>query len=251
MPLQPDDLAAHYERLADDFEESWAHSPEFVAWMNRCIDTRLGLQPRDRAADIGCGSGLYARSMAEHARTVVCVDPSAKMLAKLPTSPSFVPVRASIEDLVTGSVQLPHAGRLDGVLAKDVIHHARDVPTALRALAALLAPGGRLVIVTWPLRIDYPLFDKAVELHEQAYIDPEDMRRVLAACGLKVEVACERYQLSIAKEQWLTWVANRFMSLLGTFDDEELAEGLREIDTRHPGPVIEFEGRFVFTHAHR
>ncbi|MFI1935347.1 class I SAM-dependent methyltransferase [Streptomyces sp. NPDC020330] len=249
MPLQPDDLAAHYERLADDFEESWAHSPAFVSWMNRCIGTRLGLRPQDRAADIGCGSGLYARSMAEHARTVLCVDPSAKMLARLPATPSFVPVRASIEDLATGSVQLPHSGRLDGVLAKDVIHHARDVPTALRTLAGLLAPGGRLVLVTWPLHIDYPLFDKAVEQHEQAYIDPEDMRSVLAGCGLEAEVTCERYPLSIAKEQWMAWVANRFMSLLCTFDDGELSEGLREIDARHPGPVIEFEGRFVFTRA--
>ncbi|WP_447041736.1 methyltransferase domain-containing protein [Streptomyces sp. DSM 118878] len=249
MTLQPDDLAAHYERLADDFEESWAHSPAFVSWMNRRIGIRLDLQPQDRAADIGCGSGLYARSMAEHALTVVCVDPSTKMLAKLPTTPSFVPVRASIEDLATGSVQLPHAGRLDGVLAKDVIHHARDVPMALRTLASLLAPGGRLVIVTWPLRIDYPLFDKAVKKHEQAYIDPEDMARVLTGCGLRVEVTCERYPLSIPKKQWLAWVANRFMSLLCTFDDDELADGLREIDTRHPGPVIEFEGRFIFTHA--
>jgi hypothetical protein len=62
-------------------------------------------------------------------------------------------------------------------------------------------------------------------------------------------VTCERYQLSIAKEQWLAWVANRFMSLLCAFDDDELAEGLSEIDARYPGPVIEFEGRFVFTCA--
>ncbi|MEU5701564.1 class I SAM-dependent methyltransferase [Streptomyces aurantiacus] len=249
MTLHPDDLAAHYERLADDFEESWAHSPAFVTWMNRCIGTRLALRPGDRAADIGCGSGLYARSMAEYAVTVVCVDPSTKMLAKLPTRPSLVPVRASIEDLAEGAVQLPHAGRLDAVLAKDVIHHARDVPMALRTLAALLAPGGRLVIVTWPLRIDYPLFGKAVEQHERAYIDPDDMARVLTDCGLRVEVTCERYHLSIAKEQWLAWVANRFMSLLCAFDDDELAEGLSEIDARYPGPVIGFEGRFVFTCA--
>nr|WP_237330958.1 class I SAM-dependent methyltransferase [Streptomyces sp. BA2] len=217
--------------------------------MNRCIHARLRLRPGDRAADIGCGSGLYARSMAEHALTVVCVDPSAKMLAKLPTMTSFVPVRASIEDLATGAVRLPHTGQLDAVLAKDVIHHARDVPTALRTLAALLAPGGRLVVVTWPLRIDYPLFDKAVKRHEQAYIDPADMARVLTDCGLTVEVTCQTYRLSIAKEKWLAWVANRFMSLLSSFDDDELGEGLREIDTRYPGPVIEFEGRFVFTHA--
>jgi hypothetical protein len=48
----------HYERLAARFEVNWAYSPEFVAWMTGCILTRLDPRPGDRAADIGCGTGL-------------------------------------------------------------------------------------------------------------------------------------------------------------------------------------------------
>jgi hypothetical protein len=31
MALQPEDVAAHYERLADSFEANWAHSLAFVS----------------------------------------------------------------------------------------------------------------------------------------------------------------------------------------------------------------------------
>jgi hypothetical protein len=47
------DAAEHYERLAARFDENWAYSPEFVAWMTGCIVRRLDPQPSDQVADRG------------------------------------------------------------------------------------------------------------------------------------------------------------------------------------------------------
>ena len=44
-------------------------------------------------------------------------------------------------------------------------------------------------------------------------------------------------------------VADRYMSLLASFGDDELQAGIAEIDARYPGPLLEFEDRFAFVLA--
>jgi hypothetical protein len=41
-------------------------------------------------------------------------------------------------------------------------------------------------------------------------------------------------------------VADRYMSLLSCFSEEELSAGIREIDDRFPASALEFEDRFAF-----
>lgn len=117
-------------------------------------------------ADVGSGTGLYTRCLAERAERAVRVDPSVRMLEQLPTGDGYVPVRASIEELVSGQVALPY-DRFDAVLLKESLHHAGDRGAALEWLAELLAPGGRLLIVMLPPTIDYPLFDAALQRYER------------------------------------------------------------------------------------
>jgi ubiquinone/menaquinone biosynthesis C-methylase UbiE len=78
------DAAYHYSRLAARFEENWAYSPAFVAWMSGRIASRLSPRAGDRVIDVGCGTGLYSQVLVRRAGTAVCVDPSAAMLAQLP-----------------------------------------------------------------------------------------------------------------------------------------------------------------------
>lgn len=240
----------HYERLAARFEMNWAYSPEFVAWMTGCILTRLDPRPGDRAADIGCGTGLYARGLAERAGPVVCVDPAAGMLERLPAGGVFVPVRASIEDVAAGTAALP-CGRFDVVLAKEVLHHAADQAAGIRALAGLVAPGGRLLIAMLPPVLGYPLFTAALERYRRHPADPAGVARILADCGLRAEMSAESFRLVIPKQRWLQMVADRYMSLLAKFDDQQLRAGLAEIDSRYPGPLLEFDDRFIFVLARR
>ncbi|MFI0350934.1 class I SAM-dependent methyltransferase [Actinomadura sp. 9N407] len=218
--------------------------------MSGCILDRLGLCRKDRVADIGCGTGLYARGLAERAGSVVCVDPSAEMLERLPDVATLIPVRASLENLATGTSAVAHE-RFDAVLAKEVLHHAADRDAALRALAGLVAPGGRLLIVLLAPVLGYPLFDAALERYGRHPVDPADLARRLEECGLRAEVSTESFRLAVAKDTWLGMVADRWMSLLAKFNDNELAAGIAEIDARHGGPVLEFDDVFVFVTARR
>jgi ubiquinone/menaquinone biosynthesis C-methylase UbiE len=157
---------ARYDRLAARYDENWSYGPEFVNWMTDCILARLDVCPGDCVADIGCGTGLYARGLAERAGQVLCADPSAKMLEQLPTGDVCLALHASAEQIASGEIRLPYA-RLDAILIKEAIHHVDDREAVLHGLASLLADGGRLLVVMLPKTITYPLFATAMALFDE------------------------------------------------------------------------------------
>jgi ubiquinone/menaquinone biosynthesis C-methylase UbiE len=241
----PDDMQDHYDRLAASYDENWAYSPEFISWMTGHIVERLRIHSGDRVLDLGCGTGLYSRGLAEHADQVLCIDPSANMLNRLPTDETLVPVRASAEDVVSGAVPLPFY-RLDAVLVKESIHHVRDHAVVLRRLADMLAPGGRLLVVMLPTRVEYPLFTEALELFGRLQPDPDDIADSMSAAGLAVDLRYESFRLSLEKRRYIRMVRSRYMSLLSSFDDEELERGIVEISESHPDELMEFADRHAF-----
>ncbi|MFJ9564234.1 class I SAM-dependent methyltransferase [Streptomyces fuscichromogenes] len=95
------------------------------------------------ALDVGCGDGVLAAKLATRAVSVTGVDRSTEMITQA-------------RSRATGNVTFLEADYLDGtaldqegydfVSAVAVIHHA-PFDDAIDRLVALLAPGGRLVVV--------------------------------------------------------------------------------------------------------
>jgi SAM-dependent methyltransferase len=103
--------------------------------------------------DLGCGPGLYAEELlARGARRVVGVDGSAEMV-RLASQRVAAPVAFHCQDL-----QAPLAwagdGEFDVAEMALVIHDLDDRIAALREVARVLRPGGRLVAST-----DHPTAD--------------------------------------------------------------------------------------------
>jgi SAM-dependent methyltransferase len=242
-----DSTQAHYNRLADSYDDNWAYSPAYIAWMTGCILDRAAIQPRHVVADIGCGTGLYSRGLATAASTVICADPSQAMLDQLPDDPALVPIRASAQDIAERRVTLP-AQQLDAIVIKEAIHHvpASDRQVVLRGLAELLTPGGRIVIAMLPARIEYPLFTAALEQFERLQPDPADIAVMLSGTGLEADLTYDSYPLAFEKDRYLSMVRSRYMSLLAGFTDTELERGIAEIQERYPGDRLEFADRFAF-----
>ena len=243
----PGSTRDHYDRLAASYDENWAaYSEAFNGWMGERILERLDLRADDRVVDLGCGTGIFSNALATQAREVVCVDPSPKMLAQLPkTSGAFVPVQASAEDVASGQVKLPY-DHADVFLIKEALHHVHNREVVVAGLARLLARGGRMLVVTLPTMISYPLFRRALEVFAELQPDPADIAGAMQAAGLAVEVTCETYRRGFARDRYVAMVRNRYMSLLSKFDDAELENGINEIEREHPEEVLEFDDRFAF-----
>jgi ubiquinone/menaquinone biosynthesis C-methylase UbiE len=245
--MDKDVTREHYDRLAATYDQNWAYSPQFTTWMNGQIQDRLRLTTADTAADIGCGTGLYARGLATHAAEVTCADPSPAMLAQIPASHNITTVRASAEDLADGRTALPHR-TYHAILMKEALHHVRpgDRSRVITGLARLLAPGGRILVVMLPAQITYPLWPEALSLYAARQPDPAAIAAGMSAAGLDTDLTCASFPLAFQTSHYLHMVRNRYMSLLAEFTDDQLEAGIARIRSDHPGDRVTFTDTFAF-----
>lgn len=244
------DVRSHYEGLAAEYDEHWVYGPDYIAWMSARIAEALSLSPDDRIADIGCGTGLFAREVAriiQPKQAILCVDPSEAMLHGIGTPPpvGLLPILASAEDIAEGRVSLPYE-QLDAAWLKESVHHVADRAGTLRGLAERLAPGGRLLVVMLPTTIRYPLFQAALDRFEELQPDPAHIAGHLETAGLNVKLSYVEHELRLDREKYVGMVRARYMSLLSTFSDSEIERGIDEMRAAHPEPVLTFADRFAF-----
>ncbi len=191
----PFDAARLARMLANEADMSFKRRAEAVYDF-------LRIGPHDRVLDMGCGRGFYLKFSRE-------LYPDADVVGVELDRPLLSTARAAVPGaaVVNGNVyRLPFAdGAFTRILFTEVIEHIPDDVAALRELARVLAPGGRLAITTphagYPLAWD-PL-NRILEAtvgrpirrgvlsgiwanHERLYT-PEALSAKIAAAGLVVD----------------------------------------------------------------
>lgn len=239
-----DNFIGHAGRRTSDYDEVWRTSPEYPARVTELIAEALELKQGHRLADVGCGRGTYAvrlRRLVGLQEPVVCVDPHEPDLVALP-SQGLRALRATAQEFAA------QAHVYDRLLLKEVVHHIAPLDTFFDGVAVHLAPRGRFVVVMWPPTLEhYPLFDAARDLFRRKQPHYEDVARAAVASGFLVEVEQHAVSVSFARERWLAMVGRRYMSLLASFSDEDLAAGIAEIRERYADqPTIAFDDDLVF-----
>jgi ubiquinone/menaquinone biosynthesis C-methylase UbiE len=104
------------------------------------------LGPGDAVLEIGCGTANYLTALvAETGATGYGIDPAEGMLAEARSDPS----RANLDLQIAPAEALPFAdGAFRFAFSVDVVHHIGDRAAAAREAFRVLAPGGRLCMVT-------------------------------------------------------------------------------------------------------
>jgi SAM-dependent methyltransferase len=136
-----------------------------------------GLAPS--IADVGCGCGCLLEQLSSSC-TVRGVDVS-------PTAVDFCTARGL--DVVSGS--LPDdltldASAFDAVIMSDVIEHVADDVAAVRAAAALLRPGGVMIVTVPAMKAMWSAWDVA-HGHVRRY-SAGSLAKALSTSGLAVEM---------------------------------------------------------------
>ena len=131
------ELASKWWDPTSEFKPLHEINPLRLNW----IETTAGLAGR-RVADIGCGGGILAESMAQRGAQVVGIDMADKPLkvAQLHSLESGVEVdyrRITAEQLAQ-----EETGKFDVVTCMEMLEHVPDPAAVVRAVSKLLKPGG-------------------------------------------------------------------------------------------------------------
>jgi trans-aconitate methyltransferase len=237
----------HYQKIGSLYNNLWYYSEEYIKFMTTNIIEYLRLKPTDTLADLGCGTGIYAKSILKQIQLdnpIICVDSSEKMLEQIPGSPQYKIIVSDAIDFLS----LPKV--YNKILIKEAIHHINNKELLFSRLFQRLTNDGIFLLILLPPNIDYPLFDEALRRYEKSQPHYSNLANMLEKVGFNVSVNFVEFLLTIPKSKYFQMVENRYMSLLSFFDDKQLAEGLVEMSQKYAQQsILEFPDRFVFITA--
>lgn len=132
----------YFRRVAGNWDEISAGY--FGQAVREAALAKAYLRPEMAVADIGAGTGFMAAGLAPRVRRVYVVDGSAAMLE---VAKKNLGRFSNIEYHEADGASLPFPDEsLDAVFANMYLHHTIDPLAAIREMARVLRPGGRLVI---------------------------------------------------------------------------------------------------------
>jgi ubiquinone/menaquinone biosynthesis C-methylase UbiE len=103
---------------------------------------RAGVEPGCLAADVGAGTGFVTEALLSAGLRVLAMDQSPAMLEEMRRT-----FGDRVEYLLADAEHLPLPdAQVDYVFANMYLHHVESPASAIREMARILRPGGRLVI---------------------------------------------------------------------------------------------------------
>jgi ubiquinone/menaquinone biosynthesis C-methylase UbiE len=145
----------------------------FNEWAHDLVET-AALRAGERVLDVACGTGVVARAAAPvvgETGQVVGVDVNEGMLAMARTVPSPSGATITWQQSDAATMPLPTAA-FDVVFCQQGLQYFPQREAALREMARVLVPGGRLALSVWRPLARQPFFVALIDALE-AYLGPE------------------------------------------------------------------------------
>jgi ArsR family transcriptional regulator len=178
-----DKAREYFNRLAGKFGRSYCPGRTWKG-VSHLLLTLIGPIV---VADLGAGEGTLSQLLARHAKKVIAIDNSEKMVefgATLAREHGFANLEYRLGDIEDPPIE---PGSIDLVLFSQALHHANTPARALASAHRLLKPGGRVAV----LDLLAHQFEQARELYADMWLGftEAELHRLLEAAGFSaVEV---------------------------------------------------------------
>ena len=171
-------------------------NPARIDWIVDRIARRFAATSGVRLLDVGCGAGLAAEALARRDFDVLGLDAAGDVIAAAEAHAAGRDLRLAYR-VGTPEHLVAEGARFPVVTALEVIEHVPDAAAFVRTLAALLEPGGLVVLSTLnrtarsflsaKVGAEYVLRWLPVGTHDwRRFVTPTELGRLLRAAGLRV-----------------------------------------------------------------
>jgi len=168
-----------YDRMAELDQVHWWYRARREI-LSTLIAREIALPPEARILEVGCGTGHNLEMLRRFGRVDgIEVDPAAREMAAArlgqPILDAPLPALPGIAD-----------GAYDMIAILDVIEHVEEDVAGMRALAAKLKPGGKILITVPAFPFMWSAHD-VVNHHKRRYTK-RTLRALVGDAGLKLEM---------------------------------------------------------------
>ncbi len=120
-----------------------------------------------------------------------------------------------------------HQLKYNKILLNECAHLFPDTLSTFRKAAKYLPQDGLLVLI---VRANMSTFPMWAELKKEFSVHVNVFREFLEQAGFTVQSTMEAYTIQMTKGQWYDKLRRRVFTALHEFTDEEIEEGLKELD---------------------
>eukprot|EP00092_Neocalanus_flemingeri_P017532 GFUD01018967.1.p1 GENE.GFUD01018967.1~~GFUD01018967.1.p1 ORF type:complete len:267 (+),score=71.52 GFUD01018967.1:95-895(+) len=252
-------LNEHYRNLANKYDSSYSNATavgdskgqyDFLGEKGaRIIMELMDMKVDDRMVDLGAGTCKTAGMIAQMAglkHPVLCVDPVQEMLevANKNNVPNIETLCATAEDFSRKDV------KYDKILIKGAIHHfpvnkMREIFTGIKTQ---LNDKGVILIdksATSTTEEGMPFFKKGILIQRQMNAALDGLlENLLKDLGFQVDKQIIHGDKNMSKDEAIQMIKNRGISGLSVLSDDELKEGIEEVESKYEGcSVIEWKNK--------
>ena len=194
--------------------------------------------------DLGAGSCAFAsllHSKAALQQPVMCVDPSQAMLEQAASLAGVSTLCQAAEEWAAGGQEADSTT----VFIKAAVHHLNraTLEQTMAGIRRRLGASGRLVVEktsadTWSC-LPYP--HQLIRLNQERDLPTLQLREAMLRAGFSmVQVHVQRFPVKISKAEMFEGFRQRETSGFMLFSDEQIEEGIVEVDSRFTGDTLEF-----------
>lgn len=235
----------HFDSIAEVFNRMWYFSDEYKNFVVNHIIGDLSLSRNDILADVGGGTGTFTSRLVDEVglQKAYCIEPSSTMCDEASKLKNITSLCSDAHGFL--AEQIPFTK----ILLKEVIHHIPNTELYWKNVYGAMPHGGKLLIITRPQKIAFPFFAAAKEAFAKNQPPHELFESQLKACGFTIKTSQRSHTFTLPKESWYEMLRHRFMSDLAIFTDEEIEEGIQEIEKNYLGESIDIIDNLIFITA--